>query len=76
MLFIQPEVAQMLVALGYVDDGENLLFPYEPTALQSFDVALIGYDSLLQARMNQQRADPKNLDKQELNEAQCTQLSH
>lgn len=69
-MFIQPEVVEMLLALGYLHNEDRLVYSGSPSNLQNFEVALTGYESLMQARINRERADPKNLDKNELNETQ------
>ena len=58
----------MMIALGYVDDGEHLLFPLDIQSLQEFQVVTQGYESLLQGRVNNQNASSANRDHSELNE--------
>ena len=65
-LFISPVVFEMFQALGYVDDGENLLFPLGESVLQEFTVVVEGYQSLLQARVNNQNANPAHRKNEEL----------
>ena len=57
-LFITPEVFQMFQELGYVDDGENLLFPLSESVLQEFAVVIEGYQCLLDARVKNANANP------------------
>ena len=65
-LFINSEVTSMFEALGYVDDGENLLFPLDPTSLSEFMVIVSGYETLLQARVNNKFANQNHMKNPEL----------
>lgn len=56
----------MFQALGYVDDGENLLFPLDSSALQEFTIVIDGYETLLQTRVNNQNANPAHRKNEEL----------
>ena len=63
----------MFQALGYVDDGENLLFPLEASVLQEFTIIIEGYQSLLQARIANENANPAHRKNEEL-EAQLGKI--
>ena len=65
-MFINSEVTSLFEALGYVDDGENLLFPLEPTSLSEFMVIVSGYETLLQARVNNRYANQNHKKNPEL----------
>ena len=69
-MFVQSEVYKMLESLGYVDDGDHLLFPLDPESLQEFQVIIQGYESLLKSRINNQNASAKNKDNKYLNAVQ------